>query len=153
LTFGSTVTGTANDLVVTSDGTTTFDGNVSVKSLTATSTTGTTAFGSAVATVTTVNAQTYQDAVTLGAGSTTFASTANAALTFGGPATGTGNNLMVTSDATTTFDGNVSVESLTATSTTGTTAFGPAVLAVTSVNTQTYHDAVTLSAGSTTFAS
>ncbi|HQU42916.1 MAG TPA: hypothetical protein PK867_08890, partial [Pirellulales bacterium] len=84
---------------------------------------GSTAFGPAVTTVSSVNAQTYNDAVTLGAGATTFVSTANAALTFGGTVTGSGNDLAVTSNGTTTFDGKVSVKSLTATSTSGTITF------------------------------
>lgn len=153
LIFGGTVTGVGNALTVTSDGTTTFNGNVSVNSLTATSAVGTTAFAATVSSVTSVGTQTYNDRVTLGTGATAFASTGNANITFGGTMTGTANDLAVSSNGTTTFDGNVNVKSLTATSATGTTAFGAAVTSASSVNAQTYNDAVTFAAAATTLTS
>ncbi|HQU45496.1 MAG TPA: hypothetical protein PK867_21965, partial [Pirellulales bacterium] len=68
----------------------------------------------------------FAAAVTLSSPSVAI-DTGTSALTFGGSVTGSGNNLTVTSNGTTTFDGNVSVNSLTASSTSGSTAFGPAV--------------------------
>ncbi len=140
----------SGDLVINTNGTTAFNGNVSTKSLT-TDADGTTAFGAAVTTVTTVDAQIYNDPVTLATGDrTTFA---GSAITFNGTVTGATNDLIVNTTGTgaTAFNGNVSTKSLT-TDADGTTAFGAAVTTVTTVDAQIYNDPVTLATGTTTFA-
>ncbi len=101
-------------------------------------------------TVTTVDAQIYNDPVTLATGTTTFA---GSAITFNGTVTGATNDLIVntTGTGTTAFNGNVSTKSLT-TNADGTTAFGATVTTVTTVDAQIYNDPVTLATGGTTFA-
>jgi len=144
-TFSSTVNG-PGALTVNDSGTTTFTGAVGTTTALASLTTnagGTTAINGGA--VTTSGAQTYNDAVTLGAATTltgvgnTFASTVNGAQT-----------LSIIDSGTTTFNGAVgggtALTSLT-TNAGGTTAINGG--AVTTTGAQSYGDAVTLNANTT----
>jgi hypothetical protein len=140
-TFASTVNG-AQALSIIDSGTATFGGAVggttALTSLT-TDAGGSTAINGGA--VTTTAAQTYNDAVTLGAATTitgvgnTFASTVNGAQA-----------LSIIDSGTTTLGGAVSVTSLT-TDAGGSTAINGG--AVTTTAAQTYNDAVTLGAATT----
>jgi len=146
--LGSTVNG-AQTLAVNTAGTTTFAGAVGgVTPLTSVTTDagGTTALNGG--TVTTTGAQTYNDAVTLGA-ATTLTSTGSGNITLGSTVNGA-QTLAVNTAGTTTFAGAVGgttpLTSLT-TNAGGTTAINGG--SVTTTGPQTYGDAVTMNQATT----
>ena len=146
--FGQTLDG-AKDLTVNASGTTTFagivGGNTALTSLT-TDSAGTTAINGGA--VTTTGAQTYNDAVNLGA-DTTLASTGNGNINLASTVNGA-QTLTVNTGGTTTFGGVVGGTAALTSVTTD--AGGTAAInggAVTTTGAQTYNDAVTLGADTT----
>ena len=145
ITFGGPVNG-AQPLVVNTTGATTFGGTVGgATALTALTTDagGTTAINGG--SVTTTGAQTYNDAVTLGA-TTTLASTGGGAIAFNSTVDGI-QALIVNTAGTTTFGGAVGgTTALTAVTTdpAGTTAINGG--SITTTGSQAYNDAVSLGA-------
>ena len=140
--FGSTVDG-AFALTANSSGTTTFSdivgGTAALASL-STNTGGTTAINGGAITTTTI--QTYTDAVTLGA-NTILTGTIP---TFTGGVTGAGNDLTLNFSGITTIGANITgIKNLT-TNNGGTTSLSGII---TTTGTQTYNDAVNLTADTT----
>ena len=147
VTFSNTINGGSN-LVVNTGGTTTFAGAIGNTTALASITTnaaGTTAINGG--TLTTTGAQTYNDAVTLGANTTLNAGAGN--ITFGNTVNGA-QSLTANSTGATTFLGAVgnttALTSLT-TNVGGTTDINGG--RVTTTGAQTYNDAVLLSANTT----
>jgi filamentous hemagglutinin family protein len=148
VTFGAALdsaTATARNLTVTTAANTTFTGAVggtNALGLLTVNGGGTTALNGGA--VMTTGAQTYTDAVTLGAANTALTSTGNGAIGFAGTLDGA-SNLMVTTGGLTTFTGTVGgatpLTSLT-TNGGGTTATNGGT--VTTTDAQAYGDAVTL---------
>ncbi|MBX3443866.1 MAG: hypothetical protein KF774_15775 [Planctomyces sp.] len=140
------VAGTTSNLTVNTTGATTFLVNVGEganKALTSLTTNagGTTAFGAAVASITTSGKQEYGDNVTTANADVAFTSTGNGAVSFKGQFTGAGTNLTVNTGGATSFLGTVNAKSAT-TDAGGTTTISADV---TTTGEQTYNDAVTVS--------
>jgi filamentous hemagglutinin family protein len=142
ISFSSTVTGAATDFTVNGAGGNTLNGVVNVQSFTAEGAGGTT-LGAGV---TTSNGQTYEDSVTLPAGSETLTDTGGA-ITFQVDLNDPSTDLTVDAFGGEQFSGNVTLRSLT------TTASGTATFAgnVTTSAGQTYNNLVDLTSTNQTF--